>query len=195
MKLYEHLRQRLRNAAQSVKAKKIAPHDTIITLHHTSSTFDLYLASCWAVGEVIFKTTASHAFTPLDNKVQQQNMFISRPLQMWLGLLAVQIVHESLVLAFSTTRLTTFSTSQQQSVSSHTRLFASDEENAPTKNAPGHDVRSDVEGREIDPEEAKIQLFLAEHQQNAPKLGWATDIRTLVAYNHGFAVMSTISKS
>jgi len=47
----------------------------------------------------------------------------------------------------------------------------------------------------LDPEEAKLQANLAEHQQNAPRLGWATDIRTLVQYNHGFAVMSTISKS
>lgn len=48
---------------------------------------------------------------------------------------------------------------------------------------------------EIDPEELKIQQAFAEHQQNAPKLGWAVDIRTLVEYNHGFAVMSTNSKS
>jgi len=41
----------------------------------------------------------------------------------------------------------------------------------------------------------KIQKAFAEHQQNAPKMGWATDIRTLVEYNHGFAVMSTLSKS
>jgi putative heme iron utilization protein len=34
-----------------------------------------------------------------------------------------------------------------------------------------------------------------EHQQTAPKMDWATDVRTLVQYNHGFAVMSTISKS
>ncbi|EEC47844.1 predicted protein, partial [Phaeodactylum tricornutum CCAP 1055/1] len=34
-----------------------------------------------------------------------------------------------------------------------------------------------------------------EHQQTAPKLDWATDVRTLVQYNHGFAVMSTNSKA
>jgi hypothetical protein len=33
------------------------------------------------------------------------------------------------------------------------------------------------------------------HQQEAPKLDWATDVRTLIQYNHGFAVMSTNSKS
>lgn len=48
---------------------------------------------------------------------------------------------------------------------------------------------------EMDPEEMKVQKAFAEHQQNAPKLGWAVDIRTLVEYNHGFAVMSTNSKS
>ena len=63
------------------------------------------------------------------------------------------------------------------------------------KNAPGHDVRSAGAATEMDPEEAKIQAAFAEHQQNAPKLGWATDIRSLVQYNHGFAVMSTNSKA
>ena len=48
-------------------------------------------------------------------------------------------------------------------------------------NAPTHDVRGSGEQMEIDPEEAKIQAAFAEHQQNAPKLGWATDVRTLVA--------------
>mmetsp|Transcript_19876 Transcript_19876/g.40701 ORF Transcript_19876/g.40701 Transcript_19876/m.40701 type:complete len:342 (+) Transcript_19876:148-1173(+) len=63
-------------------------------------------------------------------------------------------------------------------------------------NAPRHDVRGG-EGmtREMDPEELKIQAALAEHQQNAPKLGFPTDVRTLIQYNHGFAVMSTNSKA
>lgn len=61
-------------------------------------------------------------------------------------------------------------------------------------NAPRHDVRSSAP-MDMDPEEAKIQAALAEHQQNAPKMGWATDVRTLIQYNHGFAVMSTNSKS
>jgi len=67
--------------------------------------------------------------------------------------------------------------------------------NAEENKAPRHDVRSDGAAMEMDPEEMKIQAAFAEHQQNAPKLGWATDIRTLVEYNHGFAVMSTNSKS
>lgn len=62
-------------------------------------------------------------------------------------------------------------------------------------NAPRHDVRSDGVAKEMDPEEMKLQAALAEHQQNAPKLGFPTDVRTLVQYNHGFAVMSTNSKA
>ena len=62
-------------------------------------------------------------------------------------------------------------------------------------NAPRHDVRSEGAAQEMDPEEMKIQAALAEHQQNAPKLGFPTDVRTLIQYNHGFAVMSTNSKS
>ena len=52
-----------------------------------------------------------------------------------------------------------------------------------------------VMSERLDPEEVKVQEAFAEHQQNAPKMDWATDIRTLVQYNHGFAVMSTNSKS
>lgn len=48
---------------------------------------------------------------------------------------------------------------------------------------------------EMDPEEMKIQEALAEHQQSAPKLGFDVDVRSLVQYNHGFAVMSTNSKA
>ena len=73
-----------------------------------------------------------------------------------------------------------------------TRLFV--EEAEKKKNAPTHDVRS-AAPMEMDPDEARIQAAFAEHQQKAPKLGWATDVRTLIEYNHGFAVMSTNSKS
>lgn len=64
-----------------------------------------------------------------------------------------------------------------------------------SENRGGHDVRGAGPPVELDPEEAKIQAAFAEHQQNAPKLGFPTDVRTLVAYNHGFAVMSTNSKA
>jgi len=63
------------------------------------------------------------------------------------------------------------------------------------KNAPGHDVRSAGVAQEMDPEEMKVQQAFGEHQQNAPKLDFATSVRTLVQYNHGFAVMSTNSKA
>ncbi|KAL9191182.1 hypothetical protein ACHAXT_000888 [Thalassiosira profunda] len=62
-------------------------------------------------------------------------------------------------------------------------------------NAPGHDVRSDGAAKEMDPAEATLQAALAEHQQHAPKLGFDVDVRSLVQYNHGFAVMSTNSKA
>ena len=62
--------------------------------------------------------------------------------------------------------------------------------------APQHDVKSGgPSAKEMDPEEVKIQTALAEHQQNAPKLGFDVDVRSLVQYNHGFAVMSTNSKA
>ena len=62
---------------------------------------------------------------------------------------------------------------------------------------PGHDVRSSSTpaGMEIDEEEMAIQQRYAKHQQEAPRLGFAVDIRSLVQYNHGFAVLSTNSKS
>jgi len=62
-------------------------------------------------------------------------------------------------------------------------------------NASGHDVRSSGAQKEIDPAELKIQTALVEHQQNAPKLGFDVDVRSLVQYNHGFAVMCTNSKA
>mmetsp|Transcript_11042 Transcript_11042/g.14549 ORF Transcript_11042/g.14549 Transcript_11042/m.14549 type:complete len:334 (-) Transcript_11042:163-1164(-) len=66
--------------------------------------------------------------------------------------------------------------------------------NAPEKNAAKHDTKGQaLEDLPLDVQ-AKIIAY-QEHQQNAPKLGWPTDIRTLVQYNHGFAVMSTHSKA
>ena len=56
---------------------------------------------------------------------------------------------------------------------------SSDEETATEekqKNAPRHDVRGSAGApKDIDPEELKIQAALAEHQQNAPKLGFPVD--------------------
>ena len=47
----------------------------------------------------------------------------------------------------------------------------------------------------LSPEEtAKMEAY-GEHQKNAAKMDWAADVRTLIQYNHGFAVMSTFSKS
>ena len=65
--------------------------------------------------------------------------------------------------------------------------------NSPS-NAPRHDVGSSAQ-MELSPEEQSKMEAYSLHQQTAPKLDWATDVRTLVQYNHGFAVMSTFSKS
>jgi len=62
------------------------------------------------------------------------------------------------------------------------------------KNEATHDVRSNFEG-EVDPEELKIQKTLASHQQTASRLSFPVSIRSLVQHQHGFAVLSTISKS
>lgn len=63
------------------------------------------------------------------------------------------------------------------------------------QHAPKHDVRTDGVVEEMDEFEKDLQARFAEHQQNAPRLGFATDVRSLVQYNHGFAVMSTNSKA
>jgi putative heme iron utilization protein len=78
---------------------------------------------------------------------------------------------------------TRFRTPQAASV----RLF-----NAPQP--PRHDVGSSAQMELSPAEQAKMEAYGA-HQQSAPKLDWATDVRTLVQYNHGFAVLSTHSKS
>lgn len=60
--------------------------------------------------------------------------------------------------------------------------------------APKHDVGAANPMDGMDPEQiARAQAYM-EHQQNAPKIGYPTDVRSLVQYNHGFAVMSTNSK-
>jgi hypothetical protein len=71
-----------------------------------------------------------------------------------------------------------------------THLFENQQKSAPA----GHDVPKGSRA-EISPKEMKIQAAFAEHQQNAAKLSFAEDVRTLVQYNHGFAVISTNSKS
>ena len=62
--------------------------------------------------------------------------------------------------------------------------------------APQHDVKggqSTID--DLSPEQQeRVKAFIG-HQQNVPKIGFAADVRSLVQYNHGFAVMSTNSKS
>lgn len=63
--------------------------------------------------------------------------------------------------------------------------------------APKHDVaaagNNPFDGL-TDDQKQRVQAYM-EHQQQAPKIGFPVDVRSLVQYNHGFAVMSTISKS
>jgi hypothetical protein len=61
--------------------------------------------------------------------------------------------------------------------------------------APKHDVGAGNPMENFTPEQlARAQAYM-EHQQSVAKVGFPTDVRSLIQYNHGFAVMSTISKS
>ena len=60
--------------------------------------------------------------------------------------------------------------------------------------APKHDVGENPLAN-FTPEQRERAEAYMEHQQNVPKVGFPTDVRSLVQYNHGFAVMSTNSKS
>jgi putative heme iron utilization protein len=63
-----------------------------------------------------------------------------------------------------------------------------------SKNAARHDVGSSAQMELSPAEQAKMEAY-GQHQTTAPKLGFAADIRSLIAYNHGFAVISTFSKA
>jgi hypothetical protein len=72
--------------------------------------------------------------------------------------------------------------------SSSSRLY-----HAP-KNVARHDVGGDPFAS-LSPEQKERAVAYMEHQQNVPKPGFPVDVRSLVQYNHGFAVMSTNSKA
>jgi len=61
-------------------------------------------------------------------------------------------------------------------------------------NEATHDVKSDFRG-DIDPEELVVQERLNSHQQAVPRLSFPAAVRSLVEYQHGFAVLSTHSKA
>lgn len=63
---------------------------------------------------------------------------------------------------------------------------------APDGGSTGHIVAG---MKQLTPEEQAVQERVATHQQNQEKLGAAEEVRTLVQYNHGFAVISTNSQS
>jgi putative heme iron utilization protein len=60
--------------------------------------------------------------------------------------------------------------------------------------APRHDV-GNADPSSLPPDVLKALQDYQTYQNEAPKLSHAQDVRTLVAYNHGFAVMSTFSKA
>jgi hypothetical protein len=60
--------------------------------------------------------------------------------------------------------------------------------------APKHDVGENSMAN-FTPEQLVRAKAYMEHQQNVPKPGFPVDVRSLIQYNHGFAVMSTNSKS
>lgn len=102
-----------------------------------------------------------------------------------------------LVLCGSATAFTPLSTSANNLIFRSTqvtkvvdRLFSStdDDDDEPS----GHQVKGVPS---LSEEEMKNQALFAEHQKNAPKLDFATSVRTLVQYNHGYAVISTNSQS
>ena len=63
------------------------------------------------------------------------------------------------------------------------------------KNAPKHDVQGADAFASLAPEQKeRVEAFM-KHQNSVPKPGFPVDVRSLVQYNHGFAVMSTFSKT
>merc|ERR1712070_646747 len=62
---------------------------------------------------------------------------------------------------------------------------------APDGGSTGHVVKGMAE---MTPEQKAEQEKIANHQKDAPRLSAAEEIRTLVEYNHGFAVISTNAK-
>jgi hypothetical protein len=60
--------------------------------------------------------------------------------------------------------------------------------------APKHDVGGNPLAQLSPEQRERVEKFM-EHQNSLPKIGFPTDVRSLVQYNHGFAVMSTNSKS
>ncbi|CAB9503930.1 Protein of unknown function (DUF2470) [Seminavis robusta] len=80
-----------------------------------------------------------------------------------------------------------------------TKLFEKLESEPGKSNAPGHEVRASGPVPDLSPEEqerlqAQAEAYMG-YQKEAPKLDWPTEIRTLVQYNHGYAVISTNSKA
>jgi hypothetical protein len=65
----------------------------------------------------------------------------------------------------------------------------------PPKNAAKHDVGQENAMATLSPDQQVRVTAYIEHQNSVPTPGFPVDVRSLVQYNHGFAVMSTISKA
>jgi putative heme iron utilization protein len=92
---------------------------------------------------------------------------------------------------FSSSTLSNLRTTATISSSSiATRLFAT------TSDEPRQFIKNnhDDEEQEMSVELSELQAAYQAHQKNAPKLSHAQEVKSLVAYNHGFAVLSTFSK-
>ena len=81
----------------------------------------------------------------------------------------------------------------------HAGGFASTPKSSSTQlfndKAPKHDVGGGNPLAQLPADQReRVELFM-ENQNSLPRIGYPTDVRSLVQYNHGFAVMSTNSKS
>mmetsp|Transcript_34011 Transcript_34011/g.37585 ORF Transcript_34011/g.37585 Transcript_34011/m.37585 type:complete len:361 (+) Transcript_34011:46-1128(+) len=120
-------------------------------------------------------------------------------------LLLLALLHEKQVNSFvvSPNQFLTFRSGTENNAGEESTTKVSEnnvEEESTTKvvaQGGGHDIRSEVKDAapKMDPEEMKLMGRFQKHQKNAAKLDWPTDVRTLIEYSTGFAVMSTNSKS
>jgi hypothetical protein len=84
------------------------------------------------------------------------------------------------------TSISTSAVTNRRATTTATKLFES--------KAPKHDVGANPLDQLKPDQKERVQAFM-EYQQSLPRIGFPTDVRSLVQYNHGFAVMSTNSKS
>ena len=67
--------------------------------------------------------------------------------------------------------------------------FEEEDEKKNPQRRPGHQVKGMAE---VDPETAKKQEAIRDHQSNCVRMSWAEEIRTIAAQKEGFACLSTV---